>query len=76
VAIPVAGGENTFDAAKKIWPLWILLIGIAGTGVILWRARLKQFTSVPGTSRPSSDFRHVVLFVLEQHAASTIPCRL
>ena len=42
---PVAGGERTFDAAKKIWPLWILLIGIACGGVILWRATLKQFTS-------------------------------
>jgi Dolichyl-phosphate-mannose-protein mannosyltransferase len=42
---PVAGGERTFDAAKKIWPLWILLIGIACGGVILWRANLKQFAS-------------------------------
>ena len=42
---PVAGGERAFDAAKKIWPLWILLIGIACAGVILWRASLKQFTS-------------------------------
>lgn len=42
---PIAGGERTFDAAKKIWPLWILLIGIACAAVILWRARLKQFTS-------------------------------
>ena len=42
---PVADGERTFDAAKKIWPLWILLIGIACGGVILWRATLKQFTS-------------------------------
>jgi len=41
----VAGGERTFDAAKKTWPLWILLIGIASAGVILWRASLKQFTS-------------------------------
>ena len=42
---PVADGESTFDAAKTIWPLWILLIGIACGGVILWRASLKQFTS-------------------------------
>ena len=21
---PIAGGEGTFDAAKKIWPLWII----------------------------------------------------
>jgi Flp pilus assembly protein TadD len=42
---PVAGGERTFDAAKEIWPLWILLIGIAGAGVMLWHASLKRFTS-------------------------------
>jgi len=53
---PVAGGERTFDAAKKIWPLWILLIGIACGGIILWRTSLKQFTS------PSQE-RVVVLLV-------------
>ena len=42
---PVANDERTFDAAKKIWPLWILLIGIACGGVILWRGSLKRFTS-------------------------------
>ena len=42
---PVAGGERTLDAAKKMWPLWILLIGIACGGIILWRANLKQFMS-------------------------------
>src|SRR5882724_3701557 len=42
---PVADGERTFDAAKKIWPLWILLTGIACAGVILLRASLKPFTS-------------------------------
>ena len=42
---PIAGDERTFDAARKIWPLWILLVGIAGGGVILWRASLKQFKS-------------------------------
>ena len=42
---PVADGECTFDAAKKIWPLWILMIGIACGGVVLWRASLKQFRS-------------------------------
>ena len=43
---PVADGERTFDAAKKIWPLWILLIGVACAGIILWRATSKQLTSV------------------------------
>ncbi|HEY2680247.1 MAG TPA: glycosyltransferase family 39 protein [Candidatus Udaeobacter sp.] len=42
---PVADGERTFDAAKNVWPLSILLIGIACGGVIVWRASLKHFTS-------------------------------
>lgn len=44
----VAGGETTFDALKKIWPFWFLLIGIACAGIILWRTtakRLKPKTS-------------------------------
>ena len=43
---PLASGEPTFDAAKKIWPLWILLIGIACAGIVLWRSTFKQLTSV------------------------------
>jgi Flp pilus assembly protein TadD len=43
---PVASDERTFDAAEKIWPLWILLIGIACAGIVLWRATSKQLTSV------------------------------
>jgi tetratricopeptide (TPR) repeat protein len=42
---PIADGESTLDAAKKIWPLWILLIGLACGCVILWRAGSKQFES-------------------------------
>jgi tetratricopeptide (TPR) repeat protein len=42
---PLVDGERTLDAAKKIWPLWILLIGIACGGVVLWRATLKKFTA-------------------------------
>ena len=42
---PIADGESTFEAAKKIWPLWILLIGVACGCVILWRAGSKQFKS-------------------------------
>ena len=44
----VASDESTLDAAKKIWLLWILLIGIASGAIILWRAssnRLKLATS-------------------------------
>jgi tetratricopeptide (TPR) repeat protein len=42
---PVASDECIFDAAKKIWPVWILLIGIGCAGVILWRAGSKRLTS-------------------------------
>jgi tetratricopeptide (TPR) repeat protein len=41
----VAGGEHTFAAAQKLWALWILLIGIACAGIILWRIGSKQFSS-------------------------------
>jgi Flp pilus assembly protein TadD len=43
---PVAEGERTFDAAKNIWPLWILLIAITFGGAILWQASFKQFKSL------------------------------
>ena len=50
---PVADGERTFDAAKKIWPLWILLIGIAsGRRHSLARELEAVHVTVPGTSRP------------------------
>jgi Flp pilus assembly protein TadD len=42
---PIADVESTFSAAKKIWPLWILLIAVACGCVVLWRAGSKQFTS-------------------------------
>jgi tetratricopeptide (TPR) repeat protein len=42
----VASDESTFDAARKIWPLWILLIGIACAAIILWRATAKHLRPV------------------------------
>jgi tetratricopeptide (TPR) repeat protein len=42
---PVANEERTFDVAKKIWPLWILLIGTACAGIILWRAAARHLRS-------------------------------
>jgi len=42
---PIADVESTFAAAKKIWLLWILLIGVACGSVILWRAGSKQLKS-------------------------------
>ena len=53
---PVADGECTFDAAKKIWPLWVLLIGVACGCVILWSAGLKRF-------KPQSIERVVLLLI-------------
>ena len=43
---PVASGEQTVDAAKRTWPLWIVLIGIACAGVFLWRASSDHLRSV------------------------------
>jgi tetratricopeptide (TPR) repeat protein len=40
----IAGGEGTFDAAKRIWPLWIALIAIASVGTFLWNLSFKKFT--------------------------------
>jgi tetratricopeptide (TPR) repeat protein len=41
----VASDESTFDAARKIWSFWILLIGIASAGIILWRASFNHLKS-------------------------------
>jgi hypothetical protein len=60
----VAGGERN-DAAKKTWPLWILLIGIATACVILGAS---EAVPSPSLERDrSAGFRHVVVLVLEQH---------
>ena len=42
---PIASDERTFDAAKKLWPLWILLTGIACAGIVFWRTSLKRLTA-------------------------------
>jgi len=41
----LAGGERPFDAAKKMWPVWLLLIGIACIVIIGWRASSGRFTT-------------------------------
>ena len=41
----VTSDQSTFDAARKIWPLWILLIGIASAGTILWLATARHLRS-------------------------------
>ena len=50
----VAGGENTLDAAKEIWPLWVLLAGIACAGIFLWRATIRHL-------KPTTSERIVLL---------------
>jgi tetratricopeptide (TPR) repeat protein len=32
----IVGGDRTFDALKKIWPLWIVFIVVAGLAAFLW----------------------------------------
>jgi tetratricopeptide (TPR) repeat protein len=32
----IAGGERTFDAAKKVWPLWIVLFVVASVVTLIW----------------------------------------
>jgi len=41
----VATEESTFDAARKIWPLWILLIGIASAAIFLRHATARHLNS-------------------------------
>ena len=41
----MAGGAQTFDALKKLWPLWIVMILIAGGGALLWRVLFKKCTT-------------------------------
>ena len=41
----VATDESTFDAARKIWPLWILLIVIACAGIFLWHKTARHLNS-------------------------------
>jgi 4-amino-4-deoxy-L-arabinose transferase-like glycosyltransferase len=41
----IAGGEGTFDAAKKIWPFWVALIAIASVATFIWNLSFKNFTA-------------------------------
>ena len=41
----MAGGAQTFDALKKLWPLWIVMIVIAGGGALLWGVIFKEWTT-------------------------------
>jgi tetratricopeptide (TPR) repeat protein len=41
----IAGGEGTFDAMKKIWPLWVVLIAIASAAIFLWNVSSKRPTA-------------------------------
>jgi tetratricopeptide (TPR) repeat protein len=39
----IAGSESAFDAAKKIWPFWIVLIAIASVATFIWNLSFKNF---------------------------------
>jgi tetratricopeptide (TPR) repeat protein len=41
----IAGGEGTFDALKKVWPFWIVLIAIASVAIFIWNLSLKNSTA-------------------------------
>ena len=41
----VASDKSTFDAARKIWSLWILLIGISSAAILLWHATARHLRS-------------------------------
>src|SRR6059058_35190 len=41
----IAGGEGTFDALKKVWPFWIVLIVIASVAIFIWNLILKSSTT-------------------------------
>ena len=40
----IAGGEGTFDALKKVWPFWIVLVAIASVAIFIWNLSLKNST--------------------------------
>jgi tetratricopeptide (TPR) repeat protein len=41
----IAGTESTLDAAKKVWPFWIVLIAIASVAACVWNFSIKNFTA-------------------------------
>jgi tetratricopeptide (TPR) repeat protein len=40
----IAGGAHTFDAIKKSWPLWIVLVAIASVVSFLWNVAFNKST--------------------------------
>ena len=41
----IAGGESTFDATKRIWPFWIVLIAIASVAIFISNLSFKNSTA-------------------------------
>jgi tetratricopeptide (TPR) repeat protein len=41
----IAGGESTFDATKRIWPFWIVLIAIAAVAILICQLSFKNSTA-------------------------------
>jgi tetratricopeptide (TPR) repeat protein len=40
----IAGGERTFNAVKRLWPFWIVLIVVACIASLLWKVSFKKFS--------------------------------
>ena len=40
----IAGGERTFNAVKRLWPFWIVLIVVACVASLLWKVSFKKFS--------------------------------
>src|SRR6266496_1270590 len=41
----IAGGEGTFEALRKIWTFWMILIAIASVATLIWNLSLKNSTA-------------------------------
>jgi tetratricopeptide (TPR) repeat protein len=41
----IGGAESTFDAAKKVWPFWIVIIAIASAAIFIWNLSLRNSTA-------------------------------
>ena len=46
---PLAGGQHTFEALKRVWPFWLLFAVIAGTAILVWRRNFRKPTSARET---------------------------
>ena len=70
----IAGGERTFNAVKRLWPFWIVLIVVACVASLLWKVSFKKFSrAIAGTNTLARRCRPMAVVVLEQRTAVAIP---